>query len=176
MSDIHVVWDDTAVKLWTEHSPECLAMMGRVTAKTVVTMKALIPVSPVYPVYAQPIPVGSSKGPVYKGRGLARPKGPDVSRTRNSGDLPLPVSGRLRSSVAVGKLPDGSVIVGPTASYAQYVNDGTPPHEIRSTGPWPLRNRATGQVFGPVVHHPGTTGVHFIERTAEAVQGLVEHV
>lgn len=33
---------------------------------------------------------------------------------------------------------------------------GTRPHIIRSTGPWPLRNRETGQVFGPVVHHPGT--------------------
>jgi hypothetical protein len=33
---------------------------------------------------------------------------------------------------------------------------GTRPHIIRSHGPYPLRNRRTGQVFGPVVHHPGT--------------------
>jgi hypothetical protein len=68
-------------------------------------------------------------------------------------------------------MPDGSVIVGPTAPYGIFVNDGTPPHEIHSTGSWPLRNRATGQVFGPVVHHPGTQAQPFITGAAEAVQG-----
>lgn len=33
---------------------------------------------------------------------------------------------------------------------------GSGPHTIRSTGPWPLRNRETGQIFGRTVHHPGT--------------------
>lgn len=33
---------------------------------------------------------------------------------------------------------------------------GTPAHEIRSKGGYPLRNAKTGQVFGRVVNHPGT--------------------
>lgn len=33
---------------------------------------------------------------------------------------------------------------------------GSRAHVIRSTGPWPLRNHETGQVFGREVHHPGT--------------------
>jgi hypothetical protein len=37
----------------------------------------------------------------------------------------------------------------------QYIEYGTQPHTIRSHGPWPLRNRKTGQVFGHTVHHPG---------------------
>ena len=41
-------------------------------------------------------------------------------------------------------------------NYAAVVELGGRPHEIRSHGNYPLRNRATGQVFGMVVHHPGT--------------------
>lgn len=48
--------------------------------------------------------------------------------------------------------------------YAGYVTHGTRPHIIRSTGPWPLRNRETGQVFGPVVHHPGTKPNPYMQR------------
>jgi len=33
---------------------------------------------------------------------------------------------------------------------------GSRAHRIESHGPWPLRNKETGQVFGRVVNHPGT--------------------
>jgi len=39
---------------------------------------------------------------------------------------------------------------------------GSAPHIIRSTGPWSLRNRETGERFGRVVHHPGTPEQPFI--------------
>ena len=173
MAEITVTWDDAAVKLWSEEGPEVTGAMDLLAGRLVTAMKALCPVSPVMPVYAQPVPLGSSTGPAYVGRGLARPGGPDVSRTRYPGDLPLPASGTLRNSIRGTRLEDGTMLVGPTADYGAYVNDGTPPHEINSTGPWPLRNRATGQVFGPHVHHPGTKGAHFIEATAEALNGTV---
>lgn len=48
--------------------------------------------------------------------------------------------------------------------YAAFVTHGTRPHIIRSTGPWPLRNRATGQVFGPVVRHPGAAPNDYLQR------------
>ena len=41
------------------------------------------------------------------------------------------------------------------------------------TGPWPLRNRATGQVFGRVVHHPGTSPQPFIVESLQAIAGAV---
>ena len=85
---------------------------------------------------------------------------------------PLHRSGTLRSSIHAFRLPSGEIIVGPAASYAGYVNDGTRPHIIRSHGPWPLRNRETGQVFGPVVHHPGTRPTRFIQRSVSAVAGM----
>jgi hypothetical protein len=176
MAEIQITWDSAAVKAWAEHGSEPGAAMDLFAGRLVNTMKALCPVSPVMPVYAQPVPLGSSKGPAYKGRGLARPAGPDVSRTRYPGDLPLRPTGYLRSSIHAFREPDGSIIVGPTAPYAEYVNNGTPAHLIESTGPWPLRNRASGQVFGPVVHHPGTKAVHFIERAAESLGGQVIRV
>lgn len=81
-------------------------------------------------------------------------------------------SGTLRTSWHAFRQSNGDVIVGPTADYAPYVNDGTRPHVIRSRGPWPLRNRETGQVFGREVHHPGTRPVRFIERTAASLNGV----
>lgn len=92
---------------------------------------------------------------------------------------PLHRSGNLRSSVRSYRGAQGSeriIIVGPSADYAKYVNNDTYPHLIESHGPWPLRNRETGQVFGRVVHHPGTHGQHFVERTAETFQGRVYHI
>ena len=86
---------------------------------------------------------------------------------------PLHRSGNLRSSEKAFRQPDGDVIVGPTADYAKYVNDDTVPHVIESHGPWPLRNRETGEVFGRIVHHPGTKGQHFIEKTADSMDGRV---
>ena len=61
---------------------------------------------------------------------------------------------------------------------SEYVIKGTPAHEIRSHGPWPLRNRATGQVFGPRVHHPGTAANNFVERAVAEVAGerVVERI
>jgi len=172
MAEYTIVWDEAALAALKD-TPQVRLAVDQLTAQAVVIMKSLCPVSPVMPVYASPVPLGSSKGPVYKGRGLARPSGPAVPRTRYGGDLPLPASGTLRNSIRGTRTPDGDMLVGPTTDYGGYVNDGTPPHEINSTGPWPLRNRATGQVFGPHVHHPGTKGSHFIERTAEALNGTV---
>ena len=42
------------------------------------------------------------------------------------------------------------------APYGLFVEVGTKAHPIDSHGPWPLRNRQTGQVFGQHVNHPGT--------------------
>lgn len=87
-------------------------------------------------------------------------------------------SGNLRSSIHAVRGGNGSarwVDIGPTADYAPYVNNDTVPHIIESHGPWPLRNRETGQVFGRIVHHPGTRGQHFVERTAETFEGRVYH-
>lgn len=39
---------------------------------------------------------------------------------------------------------------------------GSQPHLIRSHGPYPLRSRETGEVFGPVVMHPGTPAQPFM--------------
>lgn len=85
---------------------------------------------------------------------------------------PLHRSGNLRSSVHSERQPDGTVLVGPSADYGKYVNDGTPPHLIESHGDYPLRNRETGQVFGRVVHHPGTRAQPFIQQTAGDINGI----
>jgi len=58
----------------------------------------------------------------------------------------------------------------PKASYAPYVEFGTRPHIIRAVNARVLANTQTGQVFGPVVHHPGTKANPFMERIILAAQ------
>lgn len=64
----------------------------------------------------------------------------------------------------------GQVVVGGSAprrlahrvSYWAAVEFGSRPHTIRSTGPWSLHNAETGEYFGRVVHHPGTSARPFM--------------
>lgn len=52
--------------------------------------------------------------------------------------------------------PVGRIRVGgPGLEYWADQEYGTDPHIIVSHGPWPLRNKETGEVFGRVVAHPG---------------------
>ena len=173
MADVTVVINEGGLDV-VARSASFRAAADRVAGQCVVKMKALCPVSPVIAVYAYPVPLGSSRGQAYGGRkigrGLAVPGGRYVDRTRYPGDLPLRPSGYLRNSIGADRRGE-DILIGPHAGYGRYVNDGTRPHEIRSHGPWPLRNRASGQVFGPLVHHPGTVGSHFIERTAAEMDG-----
>jgi hypothetical protein len=157
-TDVTLVIDDQQIRaLCSADNPAIAAIMDHASAVIENGQKRRCPVSPVFPVYA-------SGGATVAGG------------TRYGGDFPLRPSGYLRSSITRRRMPDGSIWIGPTASYGGYVNDGTPPHLIESTGPWPLRNRATGQVFGRVVHHPGTHAVNFVERSLEDVTGAVYHV
>lgn len=151
MAGIRLVMHPQGVAL-LKSDPRVQAALGRWAAETVQRMKFHCPVSPVYPVYSRP--GGSHRG----------------------GDFPLVPSGHLRRSIGAYAQPDGSIVVGPTASYGRYVNDGTRPHLIHSHGPWPLRSPATGQVFGPLVHHPGTRGAHFLEKTARDIDGEDFHI
>jgi hypothetical protein len=150
---VQVVWNDASLREWAAYGVAPQAAL-QIAAKMVEQeMKRLCPVSPVQPVYAR--------------RGATVPGG-----RRFAGDFPLRPSGFLRSSIRARREADGSVIIGPTAPYGRFVNDGTPPHPINSTGPWPLRNRATGQIFGRHVNHPGTTATRFVENSVMVLRGF----
>jgi hypothetical protein len=155
--DVQIVWDQGAVELWVKEDPSIAATMDMLAGRVLSAMKAACPVSPVQGVYA-------SGGATVSGG------------ARLSGDFPLRPSGYLRSSCRSLREEDGSIIIGPTADYGIWVNNGTPPHLIESHGPWPLRNRATGQVFGRVVHHPGTRPQPFIVESLTAIAGAVVDV
>lgn len=152
-----VVWDEAAIAEWTAHGIQPQAALDVAAALVVNEMKRLCPVSKVQPVYA-------TRGATVAGG------------RRYAGDFPLRPSGYLRSSIRAIRMPDGSVRIGPTADYGRYVNDGTPPHGIDSTGTWPLRNRATGQVFGPHVNHPGTTATRFVQNSVLVLRSFTYHV
>lgn len=58
----------------------------------------------------------------------------------------------------------------PKAVYAPYVEFGTAPHEIRAVNKRVLANVQAGEVFGPIVHHPGTKSNPFLERIIASAQ------
>lgn len=62
----------------------------------------------------------------------------------------------------------------PRAQYAPDVEFGTGPHIIRAVNKKVLANTKTGQIFGPVVHHPGTKANPFMERIVAASQPEIE--
>lgn len=64
----------------------------------------------------------------------------------------------------------------PKAAYAPYVEFGTAPHIIRAVNVRALANKETGQVFGPVVHHPGTKANPFMERIVAAAQPDIDEL
>lgn len=83
-------------------------------------------------------------------------------------------SGHLRSSIDWDLSRDEEGLhadIGTTVDYALYVEFGTKPHIIESHGPYPLRNRKTGQVFGRRVRHPGTTAQPFLRPALDSIRG-----
>lgn len=96
---------------------------------------------------------------------------------------PLHRSGELRASIRKFRQPDGSYLIGPTATTGDHhtflgplVERGTPPHLIVAHGPYSLHNAETGDYFGPVVHHPGTRAQPFIKPAADDLNGVVIHI
>ncbi len=89
-------------------------------------------------------------------------------------------TGRLRSSFATGRhlaTPSNLVgSIGPTVIYAKFVEYGTQPHVIIAKNAKVLANRKTGQIFGKVVHHPGSRANPFMERLAAAATPTINKI
>lgn len=157
------MWDQAAVTAWVRNPAAAPARaLDRAASKVLQEMKRRCPVSKL------PRLRDSSGRFVSPTKTGATVKG----GTRYAGDFPLQPSGYLRRSCRKQLEADGSQIIGPTAKYGLWVNNGTPPHPIDSTGAWPLRNRATGQVFGRHVNHPGTKPNPFIVESLGVLSGL----
>ena len=58
----------------------------------------------------------------------------------------------------------------PKAQYAPYVEFGTAPHIIKPVNARVLANAKTGEIFGTLVHHPGTKANPFMERIVSSAQ------
>jgi hypothetical protein len=76
-------------------------------------------------------------------------------------------TGFLRSSILIQRSPE-TVTVGPTASYAPYVEWGTGPHIIEPVNASALAFEIGGQtVFAKRVMHPGFPGRFFVKGAGE---------
>jgi len=81
--------------------------------------------------------------------------------------------GNLRQSIKYRITGPASGVVevsgagGAPHPYAIYVHEGTRPHIIRVVNKKVLANRRTGQIFGKVVRHPGTSPNPFLQRAVD---------
>ncbi len=86
-------------------------------------------------------------------------------------------TGFLRESIARRQTPKGFLVYA-TAEYSPFVDHGTRSHWIfaknafvlRWFGPW------GNPIFAKQVQHPGTKGVHFVERTKEAMKQVLKQL
>jgi hypothetical protein len=70
-------------------------------------------------------------------------------------------TGALATSIE-SEVNGQTIRVGSNLGYAASVEMGAAPHIIRVKNARVLANRETGQVFGPVVHHPGNKAQPFL--------------
>lgn len=89
-----------------------------------------------------------------------------VNKQSGGGNLRQSIKGRMTG------MASGVVEVG--AEYAMYVHEGTRPHMIRAVRRRVLANKRTGDVFGPVVNHPGTKANPFLERAVEKSEADID--
>ncbi len=61
------------------------------------------------------------------------------------------------------------------AGYSVYVHEGTKPHIITIVNKKVLANRRKNQIFGKVVHHPGTQPNPFLKRAIDKSSKKVEN-
>lgn len=61
--------------------------------------------------------------------------------------------------------------IGSNVPYAAIVELGSGPHIIRATRAKVLANRETGEIFGPVVHHPGTRAQPYLRSALFRARG-----
>jgi HK97 gp10 family phage protein len=101
-----------------------------------------------------------------------------IIKVENSAKRNAPVNksfggGNLRQSIRsqmTGPM-QGMVLVG--AEYGIYVHEGTRPHEIRIRYKKVLANKRTGQIFGTLVHHPGTRPQPFLQQAIDDNMGFI---
>lgn len=70
-------------------------------------------------------------------------------------------TGELLDSLGITVVHGTGIITVGTEHWAP-TEFGSAPHIIRSSGPWSLHNRETGERFGRVVRHPGTPAQPFM--------------
>lgn len=88
-----------------------------------------------------------------------------------------PVKSGYLASTVYKEVGFGEGKVGAAASYAEAVEKGTAPHEIRPINGRVLAFAVAGKmVFTPIVHHPGTKANPFMERGVDAALSKVDSV
>jgi hypothetical protein len=100
--------------------------------------------------------------PVSRDGSYGRPAG--YARSRISVRRGADFGGTYRDIGSDATTPDGT-------SYPAILDLGSKPHVIESKGPWPMRNRRTGQVFGRRVNHPGTRPTAWARGALEEIRG-----
>jgi HK97 gp10 family phage protein len=58
--------------------------------------------------------------------------------------------------------------------YAIFVHEGTRPHIIRAVNKKVLANKRTGQIFGKIVHHPGSRANPFLQRAVDKNESFID--
>jgi HK97 gp10 family phage protein len=90
-----------------------------------------------------------------------------VNKQSGGGTLRQSISSRMEGRIRA--------VVESRAKYSSYVDQGTRPHTITVSNRKVLANRRTGQIFGRVVHHPGTRAQPFFTNAVKDNEGFINN-
>lgn len=82
--------------------------------------------------------------------------------------------GNLRQSIKSFMRGAASGVVDVGAGYGIFVHEGTRPHIIRVVNKRVLANKRMGQIFGKVVHHPGTKANPFLQNAVDQNSAFID--
>jgi HK97 gp10 family phage protein len=84
-----------------------------------------------------------------------------------------PGGGNLRQNIRTSQISKTKAEIVSKAPYSGFVEYGTAPHLIKVKNKQVLANRRMGQVFGKIVHHPGTRPNPYMKRALEKSQAKI---
>lgn len=85
-----------------------------------------------------------------------------------------PGGGNLRQNIRTHMISRLAGVIEALAPYSLFVHEGTAAHTIVPVNKKVLADRRTGQIFGTLVHHPGTRPNPFFARAIERSTAKIE--
>ena len=99
----------------------------------------------------------------------------EADAKRNAPVNKQPGGGTLRQLISSRMEGNSRAVIEAKAKYSSFVDQGTRPHIISVVNRKVLANKRTRQIFGRIVHHPGTRAQPFFTNAVKGNEGFMNN-